>query len=246
LTLLEDFVLAYRIQQNFQLKDWFPFRRPKRLPTKMELETPKLLVRYVLNIVKKYNSLMKRKSEASEKAISDRSNFNSDFVKLFDAADPLLGQKLLVVRIRNHFNVKHEDLEFPEDQRGPEWDGLIDKEDEQFGTRLKKCLKRKQSSSTASCPSTIQSQLVPDNRSAQDEINFPLVEEEDSDDSDHNTNIKKSKKSEIILMEIPRKILSPSLSQSLDRIKTLRPSITLQLEIRLPLSKVLKQLRVKT
>ena len=67
---------------------------------------------------------MKRKSEASEKAISDRSNFNSDFVKLFDAADPLLGQKLLVVRIRNHLNVKHEDLEFPEDQRGPEWDGL--------------------------------------------------------------------------------------------------------------------------
>lgn len=163
---------------------------------------------------------MKRKSEASEKAISDRSNFNSDFVKLFDAADPLLGQKLLVVRIRNHLNVKHEDLEFPEDQRGPEWDGLIDKEDEQFGTRLKKCLKRKQSSSTASCPSTIQSQLVPDNRSAQDEIDFPLVEEEDSDDSDHNTNIKKSKKSETILMEIPRKILSPSLSQSLDRIKT--------------------------
>ena len=50
---------------------------------------------------------MKRKSEASEKAISDRSNFNSDFVKLFDAADPLLGQKL-VVRIRNHLNVKHE------------------------------------------------------------------------------------------------------------------------------------------
>ena len=70
LILLEDFVLVYRIQQNFQLKDGFPFRGPKRLPTKMELETPKLLVRYVLNIVKKYNSLMKRKSEASEKAIS--------------------------------------------------------------------------------------------------------------------------------------------------------------------------------
>ena len=100
--------------------------------------------------------------------------------------------------------------------------GWIDKEDEQFGTRLKKCLKRKQSSSTASCPSTIQSQLVPvsTSRSAQDEIDFPLVEEEDSDDSDHNANIKKSKKSETILMEIPRKILSPSLSQSLDRIKT--------------------------
>ena len=94
------------------------------MPTKMELETPKLLVRYVLNIVKKYNSLMKSKSEASEKAISDRSNFNSDFVELFDATDPLLGQKLLVVRIRNHLNVKHEDLEFLEDQRGPEWDGV--------------------------------------------------------------------------------------------------------------------------
>ena len=46
--------------------------------------------------------------------------------------------------------------------------------------------------------------------------------------------IKKSKKSETILMEIPRKILSPSLSQSLDRIKALDhtamrdPSSTLQ------------------
>ena len=127
-------------------------------------------------------------------------------MKLFDAADPLLGQKLLVVRIRNHLNVKYEDLEFPEDQRGPEWDGLIDKEDEQFGTRLKKCLKRKQSSSTASCPSTIQFQLVPDSRSAQDEIDFPLVEEEDSDDSDHNTNIKKSKKSDAGTFLDPPKI----------------------------------------
>ena len=98
--------------------------------------------------------------------------------------------------------------------------GWIDKEDEQFGARLQKSLKRKQSSSKA-CPSTIQSQLVPDNRSAQDEIDFPLVDEKDSDDSDHNANIKKSKKSETTLMEIPRKILTPSLSQSLDRIKTL-------------------------
>ena len=39
---------------------------------------------------------MKRKSEASEKAISDRSNFNSDFVELFDAADPLFVQKLKI------------------------------------------------------------------------------------------------------------------------------------------------------
>ena len=83
---------------------------------------------------------MKSKSEASEKAISDRSNFNSDFVKLFVAADPLLGQELLVVRIRNHLNVKHEDLEFPEDQRGPEWDGLIDKEDERVRVTLKSSL----------------------------------------------------------------------------------------------------------
>ena len=257
--LREDFVLAYKNQQNFQLEEWFPFRGPKRLPTKMETlklflffkdeigkknghiksseiskDVTKVIAKYwnmagfmmktkverdVLNIVKRYNNLMKSRSKTSEKANSDRSNFKGDFAKLFDVADPQLEHSLSADRIRNHLNVKHEDLEFLEDQRGARV-GWMDKEDEEFGARVKKCLKRKQSSSTASCSSTSQFQLVQDNRSAQDDNDCPLVEEEDSDDSDYNANIKKSKKSETILVEIPRKILTPSLSQTLDRSKT--------------------------
>ena len=66
-------------------------------------------------------------------------------------------------RIRGHLNLKTEDLEFLEDQRGARV-GRMDKIDEGFGDKVKKCLKRKSASSSSTATSQFQTvQLQDDN-----------------------------------------------------------------------------------
>ena len=74
---------------------------------------------------------------------------------MLEVADPLLEHKLSIDRIRGHLNLKTEDLEFLEDQRGARV-GRMDKIDEEFGDRVKKCLKRKSASSSSTATSQFQ------------------------------------------------------------------------------------------
>ena len=106
-------------------------------------------------VVENYQKLFRDKSRTSEKVLQSRENFKNDCAKLLEVADPLLEHKLSIDRIRGHLNLKTEDLEFLKDQRGARV-GRMDKIDEEFGDRVKKCLKRKSASSSSTATSQFQ------------------------------------------------------------------------------------------
>ena len=94
--------------------------------------------------------------------------------------------------------------------------GWMNKADEEYSARVKKSLKRKQSTTASSSTLSIAHQS-----SAQEDYDEgqPEEEEDDKGDEDYNGNAN-AKRSKTVLVEIPRRILTPSLTQTLDRTKT--------------------------
>ena len=104
-------------------------------PTKNRID------REVGNLAEQYSALLKSKSRTSDKVMEQRKDFENEMSKLFDIADPFIEEKLACDRIRGHLNIKSEDLDFLEDQRGPRV-GWMNKADEEYSARVKKSLKR--------------------------------------------------------------------------------------------------------
>ena len=248
--LRDDFVSAFKNDNKFELSGCFPFTGPRRLPTKMEtlklclfmrdeagkknskvstseiirnvsqviknywkmagFDTKVRIEKDISHVIENYQKLLKDKSRTSEKVLQSRENFKNDCAKMLEVAHPLLEHKLSIDRIRGHLNLKTEDLEFLEDQRGARV-GWMDKIDEEFGNRVKNCLKRKSASSSSTATSQFQTVQFQDDHDDEED------NKEDDEDYNGNANIKRSK---TITVEIPRKILTPSLTQTLDRTKT--------------------------
>ena len=180
--------------------------------TTVELRTMKVKVTKLLGV---YERLVKNKTMVNPAQVKMREDFVENMEKLFDIASPKAEQEMVKNRLLGN-NDKEEDLKFLEDQRG-ERAGSIGVRDQQFDHAVQRKQERDADKRDRAEMEMKRKQDMTNNN--QDEN----IEAGDTDDKDDDFLIPKPtkmKKSDTVVVEVPRNIFaSPEVTGMLDRIK---------------------------
>ena len=181
------------------------------IPT-VELRT---ITSRVVKLVEKYNTLVKLKAKQNPAEVKKREDFVSNLANLFDIASSEAEKEMLKNRLLGNKD-KEEDLKFLEDQRGPRVGSMGSRDicfdqaqqrkvfrESSEQIHKERELQRKKDMETKG---EVENQNDENNDSTDDEFSVPTPA--------------KLKRSDAVLVEIPRDIMkSPEVSGMLDRLK---------------------------
>ena len=173
----------------------------------------------VSGIVKSYQSLMKSRSKNSDAAKAQRKAFLDEMNTCLYFGVRNLREKLLSDRVRSNLGVDVEDVSFLDDQLGPRksW-ALSSKEDHEFAARKVANLKRKLLP-VSKPPQSLVSSAPHDHGDDGGDEDEDEDKDKENQDKDFVVATKSRKKSERIMLSVPRNLVSSALVSSLDRTK---------------------------
>ena len=174
------------------------------------------VVQRVKNLLEEYQRCHKDRNKTSIHLIKAREEFSRGLQGLFDVAHPELEERLREDRIRANLEVRHEDITFLQDQRGPR-KMVMGSRDVEYEKKKALQLKRKQGPSQEqfSVSASITSP-PPDSSSDSDP-----TEEADLDEPNISKKARRDKKSEFVTVDLPRNLLnSLEVTSALDRTGT--------------------------
>lgn len=153
----------------------------------------------VKNLLEEYQRCHKDRNKTSIHLIKAREEFSRGLQGLFDVAHPELEERLREDRIRANLEVRHEDITFLQDQRGPR-KMVMGSRDVEYEKKKALQLKRKQGPSQEqfSVSASITSP-PPDSSSDSDP-----TEEADLDEPNISKKARRDKKSEFVAKESPQ------------------------------------------
>ena len=175
--------------------------------------------RLVSELVKSYQHLMKSKSSNSDKAKAKRKAFLDDMKTCLYFGVTNLRVKLLSDRVRSNLGVDVEDVSFLDDQLGPRksW-ALSSKEDHEFAARKAANLKRKLLP-VSKPPQSLVSSVPHDHGDDGGDEDEDEDQDKENQDKDFVVATKSRKKSERIMLSVPRNLVISALVSSLYRTK---------------------------